>query len=57
MLKTVLENIGSGGHICTQHYLLVIGWPEAAMATCNLLLTSIISMSNYTFIVCIVCDL
>ena len=53
MLKTVLENIGSGGHICTQHYLLVIGWPEAAMA----LLTSIISMSNYTFIVCIVCDL
>ena len=44
-------------------YRLII-WPEAicvAMATCNfvgkMLLTSIISMSNFTFIVCIVCDL
>ena len=45
-------------HGRTQHYLLVIGpLPEAicfAMATSNLvgkmLLTSIISMSNYTFV-------
>ena len=57
------------GHICTQsimviHNIIYYPLPETicvAMATCNfvgkMLLTSIMSMSNYTFIVCIVFDL